>query len=390
MNQKELREIKRRLSADVDSISRIYGCYVNASREIVSTMDLSLGLLSKDEIEMYLKIIKKVLSGKLNRNLIDIEFNVDQVENSDEHRLLQALRLSHLNDENMRNLLYERIIESVDMGENSYVILLASDAYDVPFKGKDDNIWDEGSNDVFDYFICAVCPVKDAKAMLSYQAEEQSFKGVSTGHVLAAPELGFMFPAFDDRAANIYNALYYSRSLSDIHDEFIDAIFNSEKMPMSASAQKYAFGGSLATALGSECNFDVVKALHSEIRERLQIHKESKEPEAPEMYIEDVDDVLKKTGISDEKIESFNEMYDKNFDGRASFNPINIIDSNKFEVKSPEVKITVNPDYAFAIKTQVIDGSRYILIPAGEGIEINGIDIDVSVDEIDLEGLVKE
>lgn len=377
MNQKELREIKRRFNPDKESFSHIFGCYVNGAREIVSEMDMSLGLMEKEETELYLKILKKTLSGNLGRNLIDIEFTTEQVEKSDEHKLLQALRLSHLRDENLRSLLYKRIIETVDMGEYSYVILLASDAYDIPFKGIDDEIWDEGSSEVFDYFICCICPVKDAKAALRYYAEEKSFKGFSTGHVLGNPEIGFMFPTFDDRSTNIYNALYYSRSLSDIHNEFIEGVFNSEKMPMSASSQKYAFGGSLTTALGDDCSFEVIKALHGEIRERLQLHKESKDPEPPEIYIEEVDDVLKKSGINEEKIETFNEVCEKSFGEKGSFNPTNIMESRKFEMVTPQVKITVDPEYAFAVRTEVIDGSRYILIPAGEGVEVNGIPVEV-------------
>ena len=208
MNQNELKEIRRRFRPDQDNISRIYGCYVNAAKEIVTRIDMSLGLMEQEETEMYYKILKKALSGTLGRNLIDIEFSTAQVESSDEHRLLQALRTSHLSDESMRELMYERIIETLDFGDESYVILMASDSYDVPYRGGDGEVFDEGSSEVFDYFICCVCPVKDAKAALRYESEEKAFRGASTGHVLGAPEIGFMFPAFDDRCANIYNLMY--------------------------------------------------------------------------------------------------------------------------------------------------------------------------------------
>ena len=125
------------------------------------------------------------------------------MENSDEHRLLQALRQSHLRDEDMRELFYKRVIESLDFGDDSYVILLARYSYDIPFKGRDDELWEEGSNEVFDYIICCICPVKDARASLRYFAEEQNFRGASSGHVLGNPELGFMYPSFDDRSTNI-------------------------------------------------------------------------------------------------------------------------------------------------------------------------------------------
>lgn len=377
MNEKELREIRKRFKPEKDSISHVYGCYVNAAREVVARMDLPVGLMKPEEAEMYMKLLKKTLSGTLGKNLLDIVFSVKQVEESDEHKLLQALRLSHLRDEDTRDLFYQRIIESVDMGEDSYVILLASDSYDVPFKGSDDEIWEEGSGDVFDYIICCICPVKDAKSALRYYAEEKSFRGANAGHVLANPELGFMFPAFDDRGANIYNALYYSRSLSDIHEEFIAAVFNTEEVPLSAGAQKNAFSGILCEALGDECSLEVVKAVHGQIRERLELHKESKDPEIPEIYAEDVDDILKNSGVTGEKISAFRELYHREFGESAVVNPNNIIESKKFEMETPEVKISVDPAHTYSIRTKVIDGSKYILIPVGEGVEVNGIDINV-------------
>lgn len=377
MNQKELREIRKRFKPEKDSISHVYGCYVNAAKEVVARMDMSVGLMEPEEAEMYMKLLKKTLSGTLGKNLLDIGFSVKQVEESDEHRLLQALRLSHMRDEDMRELFYQRVIESVDMGDESYVILMASDSYDVPFKGSDDEIWEEGSGEVFDYIICCICPVKDAKASLRYYAEEKSFRGASTGHVLGNPEMGFMFPAFDDRGANIYSALYYSRNLSDIHEEFIEAVFNTQEVPMSAGAQKNVFSGLLCEALENECSLEVVKAVHGQIRERLELHKESKDPEVPELYVEDMDDILKGSGVTDEKINVFNELCRRELGESPVMNPNNLIESKKFEMVTSEVKITVDPEYTYTIKTEVIDGSKYILIPVGEGVEVNGIDISV-------------
>ena len=52
MNQKELQEIRRRYKPEKDSISCIYGCYVNAAGEIVSQMELSTGLMELEEAEL--------------------------------------------------------------------------------------------------------------------------------------------------------------------------------------------------------------------------------------------------------------------------------------------------------------------------------------------------
>ena len=189
--------------------------------------------------------------------------------------------------------------------------------------------------------------------------------------------MGFMFPAFDDRGANIYSALYYSRNLSDIHEEFIEAVFNTQEVPMSAGAQKNVFSGLLCDALENECSLEVVKAVHGQIRERLELHKESKDPEVPELYVEDMDDILKGSGVTDEKIKVFNELCRRELGESPVMNPNNLIESKKFEMVTSEVKITVDPEYTYTIKTEVIDGSKYILIPVGEGVEVNGIDISV-------------
>ena len=58
MNQKELNEIRRRFRSDKNAITRVYGCYVNGNKEVISYLDSSLGLQSQEETEMYLNILK--------------------------------------------------------------------------------------------------------------------------------------------------------------------------------------------------------------------------------------------------------------------------------------------------------------------------------------------
>ena len=193
MNQRELNELRRRFKPDRTAISKVYGCYVSSSRQIISYVDAPLGLLSQEEQEMYLNLLKKSLSGTLGRNLIDIEFSTRQVADSDEHRLLQTLRQTELQDPNARESLYRRIIDAIDMGESSYLILLAADTYDVPHRSRDDQEVPDGSGTVFRYFVCAICPVKDPTLALQYSDQDKEFRGSSTGHIALPPVLGFLF-----------------------------------------------------------------------------------------------------------------------------------------------------------------------------------------------------
>lgn len=377
MNQKELNEIRRRFRLDKNNFSRIFGCYVNSNREVISWIDASLGLMRQEEQEMYLGLLKKTLSGTLGRNLIDIEFSTAQVADSDEHRLLQTLRQTECKDANARETLCRKIIESLNMGETNCLILLAADAYDVPYRGKDDELQADASGDVYKYFVCAICPVKAPTLELRYDTDENFFHPSSTGHIALAPELGFLFPAFDDRAANIYNALFYSKNPAELHQEVIDAVFHIEEAPMSAEEQKNIFGTALGDVLQRECSYDVVQSVHEQLRGRIQEHKESHDPEPLELSVREVGEVLSNSGVPSEKAEAFEAECRRQYGENAALNPKNLIEAGKFQITTPEVKITVSPEYSYMVEARVIDGRKYILIPADENVEVNGITVNI-------------
>ena len=380
MNQKELNEIRRRFKPDRTAISKVYGCYVSSARQIISYIDAPMGLMSQEEQEMFLNLLKKSLSGALGRNLIDIVFSTAQVADSDEHRLLQTLRQTALQDPNAREMLYRRIIDSIDMGDSSYLILLAADAYDVPRRGSDDQVLADGSDTVFKYFVCSICPVKDPTLALRYSDELSEFHSCSTGHIASPPELGFLFPAFDDRAANIYNALFYSKNPAELHQEVIDALFRVEP-PMSAAEQKNVFDTALTEALDQDCSYDVVQSVHEQIRAKIEDHKESHDPEPLELTVSDVGCILANSGVDTEKVEAFKANCEKQYGENAALNPVNIIESRKFQVTTPEVKISIAPENSYLIETRVIDGRKYLLIPADDGVEVNGIGVNIAADQ---------
>ena len=377
MNQKELNEIRRRFRLDKSNISHIYGCYVNSNKEIISYVDASLGLMQQEEKEMYLTLLKKSISGALGKNLLDVVFSTQQVADSDEHRLLQTLRSTALKDLNARESLYKRIIDAMDMGEQNYLILLAADAYDVPYRAKDGEEFRDAQDQVFQYFVCSICPVKSPSMALRFFHEENEFHSSSTGNVVAPPELGFMFPAFDDRTANIYNALFYTKAPAELHQEVIDAVFHIDEPPMSAVEQKNIFDAALTTSLEEDCSYDVVQSVHEQIRARIEDHKESGDPEPLSLSLSDVGDILQHSGVSQDKAGAFRTECERQYGADATLDPKNIIDSRKFEVTTSEVKITVAPENSFLLETRIIDGQKYLLIPVDSTLEVNGIGVTV-------------
>lgn len=375
MNTKEIGEIRRRQRRDRSNMTHIHGCYVNDKKEIISQFSRSTGMMSENEADKYFALLRRTLGGTLGKNLLDITFRTAQVADSPEHKRLMALRGPGLANEENRLAFYQQIIENLTL-ESSYLILLATDSYDVPFKSRDGEIQSDNSDETYTYVLCAICPVKQTKAVLHYEPSTKEFQDGNMVNAVSAPELGFLFPAFDGRATNIYNALYFNRSPKDNHEAFVTAIFNTP-VAKPAQEQKESFESVLSAALDTECSMDVVQTVHDQICQQIAMHKESKVPEALTITKEEFTDMLEGCGVSDEKVAKFSVGFEQTFGLDAEVYPGNIIDAKKIEIKTPDVSIKVAPDRGDLIQTRVIGSVKYILIQADDNVEVNGVNIHI-------------
>lgn len=377
MNEKEIGEIRRRFRASKSNINHIRGCCVSSNGEILSEFDQSLSFLTEDECDMILGTIRRSLSGTIGRNLIDIPFSTKQVLESDEHKMLSSIRSSDMNDTDAVHALYDKIISSVgEQMDGNYVIIMASDKYDVISKRVDGEKGDD-SFEVFKYFICCVCPIKTSRSQLGFYVSGNPFRSVAADTVVCAPELAFMFPAFDDRTANIYNALFYTRSVKNDYSEFIDRVFKSELIPMPAESQKNALNTIIEDVADEGCNLHIVKTIHNHINEMIIEHKESREEEPLLLDKSRISEVLEAGGFDNEQIESFDKKFTEEFGSKAQIAPKSIVETRQFKLSTPDVLIRVDPKRTDLIKTRVIDGEKYILISAEGDVEVNGIKIKI-------------
>ena len=376
MNKKEISELSRRFKPEKTNIGRIYGCYVNSSKEVISYIDESLAMMPQEEAQQYLTILKKTLSGSLGRNLTDIVFSTEQVAGSEEHRLLMALREDKAE---ARQSFFQKVIDSLDMGDNNYLILCANDVYDVPYRGHGDvdkyaQEYASGKSDqVFRYFVCAVCPVKDGKLELGYFVGENEFHNCLAKQIVGAPELGFLFPAFDNRTTNIYNALFYSRKPDEMHYEFIEGIFHTD-LAMTPAEQREAFESILSDSV--DCSMDTIRSVHEQLSAKVAEHAESKDEEPLTVSCGDISSILADCGVNEEQLSAFQKSFTERF-GKVLLNPENIVDTRHFEVKAGDVTITVSPEQSFLIETREVNGRKYIMIPADGGAELNGFAVKV-------------
>lgn len=375
MNEKEIGEIRRRVRRDRSNMTAIYGCYVNDKKEIVAQYRLPTGIMSENEADRYFGLMKRVLSGTLGKNLVEITFRTSQVADSPEHKALMDLRGGALADDEQRMQFYRTVIDSVDM-EDGYLILAGCDSYDVSFKSKDDALQKDAGDETYTYLLCAVCPVKQTKANLHYVAQEQAFHDGGISQVAAAPALGFLFPAFDNRSTNIYNALLYTHDSAKAHLSFVDAVFHTG-VPMPAAEQKASFEAVLGNSLAETCSLEVVQQVHDDLRQCIELHKESKVKEPLLIDKEQVKTTLINCGVPEKNVAKFSVDFDETFGLEAQLYPKNLIDSKRFEIRTADVSIKVAPDRSDLIETRVIGGVKYILICADENVEVNGVNIHI-------------
>ena len=376
MNEKEVAELRRRFRPDRSGVSHVRGCYVNENREIVSQFDQPLGVMTQEENEKLLALLKRTLSGTLGKNLLDISFATQQVVRGLEHKRLMDLRGSELKDEEAVEALFQAIIQSVNL-EGNYMILLAHDAYDVPYRGKDEEEQEDASSEVFSYLLCSICPVKLTKPALSYYVQEGEFHTRTADWVVAPPALGFLFPAFDDRSANIYDALYYTKDIQDVQEALIGAVFGTDA-PMPAAQQKESFQSVLGETLEEDCCLQVVQAVHDQLCGLMEDHKASRDPEPLVIGKGEVRQALAANGVTQEHIQAFEKGYDEAFGADARLSPRNLVDPKKIQVTTADVTIQVSPDRSDLIQTRVLNGVKYILVRVEEGVEVNGVPVQIT------------
>lgn len=377
LNKKEILEIKRRLKKEGCTFTRMCGCYVDNERNRVTRLGKTFLNLEEEEFFKYLDLAKKVLSGTLGNNLLELEFPLEEEAQGGKQQFLLGLRESKLKNDDLLERFYDLIIDHYDYAGN-YLILIFHDAYDVPLKTKDHRSLDE-SEEIYEYLLCAICPVTLSKPGLSYLEESNEIGLRLRDWIVGVPDVGFVFPAFTDRSTDIHATLFYTKDVKEPPEEFIEGIFGCGKK-MTATEQKEAFRSILEDTLGEECSYEIVKEIHDKIQEKitddkdLNDNKKEAEKDPIELSKEFIKEILTDSGVSEEKIIQAEQVYDEKV-GDAKLYAENVVDQRRFEVKTYDVILHVKPEKASQIKSQIIDGQKCLVIPMdeNENVNVNGV-----------------
>lgn len=372
MNKKEIAEIKKRFTKTKCTVTRICGCYVDAEKQKRMTLKEAFAGLPEEEMFKYIDIFRKTLSGSIGKTLMNMEFPTEEETAEDgKQRFLMQLLESKLADEQLLNQFYDTIIENYNYPEN-YFIILIHDAYDIP-KITTDGIENfDASEYVYDYMLCSICPVKLTKPGLCYNTETNHIQDRIRDWLVQPPELGFLFPAFNDRNMDIHSLLYYSKNSDDLDLAITENVLGC-RLPLPPKSQKETFNAIVEEALGLECDYDIVKSIHENLNQMVEENKENPEPLALDRT--DIGKLLEKSGVEEEQLAVFETRYDETVGEKEHLMANNISNTRKFEVRTPDVTVQVNPERTDLIETKVIDGVPCLVIEINDLVEVNGIQI---------------
>lgn len=370
MNKTEVTEIKKIFKKDDNGITRICGCYVDGEKNKRVELKEAFYSLPEEEMFKYVDIFRKTMSGTLGKNLMNMEFPMEEETNDDgKQKFMMKLVDSGLQDDALLDEFYDMVIKTYEYTGN-YLIVLIHTAYDIPSITADGIENEDASDYVYNFILCSICPVKLSKAGLCYNPENNSIEDCDRDWIVQAPANGFLFPAFNDRNTDIHSLLYYAKNADEVDIDFSYNLLGCT-FPISAKEQKETFHALVEESLGTTCDYEMVKNLHENLNEIIEENKEN--PEPLELDKEDVKKILSSCGVSEEKIDVFEEKFTENIGEDQKLVADNIANLRKFEVRTPNVTIQVNPDRTDLVNTQIIDGVPCIVIECSDEVEVNGI-----------------
>lgn len=370
MNKKEIAEIKKQFCAERCTIDRICSCYMDGEKNIRATMKEAFLSLPEEEVFKYFNIFKKALSGHLGKNLLNLEFPREEEAAGGKMDFLLRLRDSQLSNDYLVNEFYQKVIENYFCPGNYYIILIHG-TYDTPGKSSDGREMFDASEEVYEYILGCICPVKLSKAGLAYQPQENRVENRIRDWVVEEPLHGFLFPAFNDRQADLHGMLYNARKAEELQPDFIQGMFGCP-VQLSAESQKDAFHTLIADVLGEGAGYAEVAEIHEHLEE---LAAEAQDSPAPVMLSqEDVRRLFEECGVPEEKMEAFEQRYAAAV-GTGTLTLQNIACSRRFRIETPDVKIEVAPDRLDLVEAMYINGKECLVITVNDRVEVDGMNV---------------
>ncbi len=203
IDREDMLAITRRMTVKRTSVTRIAGAYMDPDGFIDGTFNTRFLKLSGADRAKNLEIAKTIPFAQTNGNLKRYVIPENSRGKESMYQLLMGIRSSGLENDALLEIFYEKTGERY-RSDHEYGIFMFHDRYDIPSKAADHVRLGE-SEEMFEYLICAVCPVTG-----DYEA--------------GSPECGFIFPSYAKGGALLNCIDIYQADMSCVHRELVEML----------------------------------------------------------------------------------------------------------------------------------------------------------------------
>lgn len=359
MNRKEISEIRRLYCTDFCCADRLAGFYVDSEKNVEAEYLLDLRGIPEREMLRYLEIFKKSLKGRCGKNLLDMRLPGSTAGKEPEgRRLLEKMTADRAGDWGAVRELVEGITENYET-EDGYLVLILHSIYDIPGQN--------GSDYVYDYMHCCICPVKPTKPALEYDRETGRFLPGRTKLAAGMPDAGFVYPAFTERRADPDGILLYARK--DLPEKLIQFLTGDE-LVIDADTQQELLCRILEEALEEHNDYDTVGRIH---RGLLCLREEKKDsPDLAVLTSGDLERILEESGASPGECTRCSIAWEM-FVGSRPLVLGNVVDEKKISIELPGTQIRTEAGIPDAVFCTEVGGRKCLVIQMDSGATLNGV-----------------
>jgi hypothetical protein len=382
MNKKDIANIRKqfKLNNHYMDLREIFNVYVQKeSGEIYHHVSQPFQMLEQEAQELFLANFKKVLTGHLDAKLFELKFQRD-VEDSSQMFLFEGLQADTADDwkEYMLEIVTKMFAHTVY--EFDTVVTFIRGEYRKATRKRDSESEEGGDDEVYSnqFILCSLNKTDQPKRALMFDYIEKEFKSHNFFDPiinLDSPLSGFLFPAFNDNAADVNHILYCAGKANQPDLRFIEEVLNCEEI-ITAQEDKDSFDMILKEVVGDEVDTRVISNVYEEIDKMIQEKEENEESEPPMLDYRDIERILTVSGVENietAKVEhAFKAIVD---DEKHEFKASNVVPKS-IKINTKVADVSINPKDLKYVKYITYEGKRCLLLEVDEEVVVEGFRLE--------------
>lgn len=373
MNRKDLNELRKNFSqaSDLFTLNHVVSAFVDAEKNIKCVKSDAFHNIPSEESDCYMETLRRILAGTLGKGLIEYEFPNEAYEEAGAQNILYNALSCRLADESAVNVMLDQIVKNMDY-VSTYAILIGHCTYTVFNKTKNDEINPYDSVE-YSFLVSAICPVDVRIDGLIYNEDDNAIekKKAYDRIVSEVPTDGFVYPTFTGRGPDVNHVLYSVRKPKEVNASIVENVLGC-KFICTANQEKESFHSLLEDVVDDELSYTVI----TEVNDKLKSIAEEYKNDAELPSVDDIQmrDILLDSGVSEEKAEKVQNLY-REITREKPLSVCNLTE-NKTTITTEGISVQISKDATSKVRTQYIDGRRYLLIDLDEPqIQVNGMNV---------------